>query len=302
MNRARLLAALSLLIVAAACAPQSLPNPPQPAATAIPAPQQVVVHALADLPEPPATVTVSVDPTGAIAMSLPSGGTRTLSAGGATLLTSDADHVVWAEPCSACTPAVAAEQRGLHAYTVSTDREVLLLADRLPRFNEVLLGDGWLAVLLPSAEHANAAELRVFDLRTGDSLTLSDRALAIAGAMQPTLALQDARAAWVDAENTTGDLVLRVVDLDTGVEVVAPTPLDQPQALAVSRDLVAWRDASSWRGLELADGTAWVAPFAPADVPATSIRAIGAPRLSDRQLVWTLDTVLGTQAFAADVP
>ncbi len=302
MNRPRLLSTLSLLIAVVACSPQALPTQQQPAATTVPLPQQVLVQALADLPEPPAAVAASVSATGTIEVLLPSGGTRILGAGGATLLTRDADHVVWVEPCSSCSSTVAAEQRGLHVYAVSADRDVLLLADRLPRFNEVLLGDGWLAVLLPSTEHANAAELRVLDLRSGESRTLSDRALAIAGAMQPMLALQDDRAAWVDALNTTGDLTLRVVALDTGVEVVASTPLDLPQALAVSRELVAWRDASAWRGLDLANGATWTAPFAPADISAESIRAIGAPQLTDRQLVWTLDTAAGTRAFVADVP
>ncbi len=302
MNQPRLLPTLLLLVAVVACSPQALPTQQQPAATTVPLPQQVLVQALADLPEPPAVVAASVSATGTLEVSLPDGGTRALGEGSATLLTRDADHVVWAEPCSSCSPTVAAEQRGLHVYTVSTDRDVLLLADRLPRFNEVLLGDSWLAVLLPSTEHASAAELRAFDLRTGQSRALSERALAIAGAMQPTLALQDERAAWVDALNTTQDLALRVVALDTGAEVVAPTPLDQPQALAVSRELVAWRDALTWHGLDLADGSVWVAPLSPADVPAESIRAISAPQLIDRQLVWTLDTAAGTQAFGARVP
>lgn len=302
MSRIRLLAALSLLTVVVACAPQSFPTQQQPAATPIAVPREVAVQALADLPEPPAAVAASVNATGMLEVSLPNGSARTLGQGGATLLTRDADHVVWAEPCAACAPAVAAQQRGLHVYTVSADRDVLLLAERLPRFNEVLLGGGWLAVLLPSTEHANAAALQVFDLRTGESRTLSDRALAIGGAMQPSLALQDERVAWVDAPGTTGDLALRVVTLDTGMDIVAPTPLDQPRALVVSRDLVAWRDDSTWRGLDLADGSAWAAPLAPADVPATSIRAVGVPQLLDRRLIWTLDTSAGTQAFAADVP
>lgn len=302
MKRTRRLATLALSMYIVACAPQTLPTQQQPAATAIPVAEQIAVRALADLPEPPAVVAASVSAEGRIEVTLPSGGMRVLGGGDATLLARDAGHVVWTEPCSTCEPSVATQQRGLHVYTVSADRDVLVLADRLPRFNEVVLGAGWLGVLLPSVEHANAAELRAFDLQTGESRTLSNRALAIAGAMQPSLALQDERAAWVDAPGTTGDLALRVIALDTGIDVVAPTPLEQPQALAVSRDLVAWRDSAAWHGLDLADGTAWVAPLAPADVPVASIRVIGAPRLNARQLVWTLDTAAGTRAVAADVP
>lgn len=289
-------------VLATACVPQTVPTPPQPAATTAPIERELAVHALPDLPEEPAAVSVTVDSSGVLAITRPDGGTRALGQGGATLLTADSAHVVWAEACSACEPSVAAEQRGLHVYAVGADNDQRLLADRLPRFNEVLLGDGWLAVLLPSAGHANAAELRVFDLATGESRSLSDRALAISGAMRPLLAVQDERVAWVDALNTTSDLALRVAALDTGEDVSGPTPVAEPQALVVSRGLVAWRDAEAWRGLDLSTGAAWTAPLAPADVSLDSIRAIGAPRLIDRQLVWTLDTVDGTSAVAVDVP
>lgn len=290
-----------LALIIAACVPQSVPTQPQPAAT----PSRVTaveVLDLAALPERPAVTAVTVSADGALVVTRPDG-QRELGADGAALLAASATHVVWSDPCAACDTTSAAERRGLHVYAVTADRDTRVLADRLPRFNEVQLGDGWLAVLLQSAEHANAAELRVLDLETERWRSVSDRALAIGGAIHPLLAVQDEQLAWVDALGTTRDLALRVLDLESGLEPQAPQALTAlPEALAVSRSLVAWRAGLVWSGRDLASGTAWEAAVVPADLGPGEVLAISEPQLVDRRLFWSLETSTGTRALGADVP
>lgn len=291
-----------LALIVAACAPQSVPTQrPQPATTQARV-IEVEVRDLAALPEHPAEIAVTVNADGALVVARPTG-PRALGAQGATRLAASATHVVWSDPCAACDTTSAAERRGLHVYAVAVDNDTRVLADRLPRFNEVLLGDGWLAVLLPSAEHANAAELRVFDLEAERWRSVSERALAIGGGIHPLLAVHDGQLAWVDALGTTRDLALRVLDLGSGLEPQAPLALSGlPDALAVSRSLVAWRSGLVWSGRDLASGAAWEAPVVPDDLAPGDVLAISEPQLVDRRLLWSLETSTGTRALGADVP
>ncbi len=286
--------------VLAACAPQ--PLPPQPAATEPPV-IKVAIQSLAALPDRPAAAVVGAASGGGLQVTRTIGEVKRLGGADAVWLSSDSTHVVWVDPCAACDAPTAVLRRGLHVYDLVTDRDVRLLADRLPRFNEVRLGGGRLAVLLPSADHTNAAVLRVFDLDTGAAHDLSTRTLAIGGAIQPLLALQDDQVAWVDVLGTTRDLALRVWDMAAERERQPALALaEAPEALVVSRALVAWRAGWVWRGVDLASGAAWEAPIRPDDLGPGDVIAVSDPALADRRLSWALETATGTRAFGADVP
>ena len=302
MNATRSLtrAGALLLGVLAACAPQPLLR--QPAATEQPV-IEVAIHPLDAVPDRPTTAVVGAASGGGLQVTRPTGAVKRLGDADAVWLASDAVHVVWVDPCAACDAASAAARRGLHVYDLVADSDTRLLADRLPRFNEVKLGSDQLAVLLPSAARANAAVLRVFDLDTGGTHDLSTRALAIGGGMHPLLALQDDQVAWVDVLGTTRDLTLRVWDLAAeGDRQPALALVEVPEALVVSRALVAWRAGWVWRGVDLASGEAWQAPVVPDDVGPGDVLAVSAPQLVDRRLVWSLETSAGTRALSANVP
>lgn len=293
-------AAALVLGVLTACAPQPLPR--QPAATEPPV-LEVAIHRVDAVPDRPAAAVVDAASDGGLQVTRTTGPVKRLGDAGAVWLSSDSTHVVWVDPCTACDATAAAVRRGLHVYDLVTDRDVRLLADRLPRFNEVQLGSGRLAVLLPSVDHANAAVLRVFDLDTGVAHDLSTRTLAVGGAMQPLLALQDGQVAWVDVLGTTRDLALRVWDLAAGRERQPALSLAEvPEALVVSRALVAWRAGWVWRGVDLASGAAWEAPVGPDDLGPGDVLAVSDPHLVERRLFWSLATAAGASAWSADVP
>lgn len=279
------------LLALTACATQNVP-----AASLAPR----LVSATQRTPEALAAV---IDEAGAVAVTRADGSTRRLSKPGGVLLAVDAERVVWANACSGCTEAEAADQRGLFVYTAATDRSLRLLADALPRFNEVRLGAAGLAVLRPVAGQSNSGALWLFDLETGESRLLSEQALLVSGAMQAPLAIDSGRVAWIDSPGTTHDLTLRVFELAQGDLLELPaTTLRDPQDLLVSATAVAWREELTWRGVSFDDGALWSAPAVPSTLSAKAVTAIVAPTLEGDALYWTLDTTEGPQAIVLTTP
>ena len=283
--------ALGCSLALAACAPQ--PEPVAPLA-----PRLVSATQLG-----PAVLEAGIDETGAVSVARADGSTRRLSKPGGVLLAVDAEHVVWADPCSACSEAEAAERRGLFVYAATSDRSLQLIADALPRFNEVRLGAAGLAVLRPISGQRNSGALWFFDLDTGESQRLSEQALLISGALQAPLAVAAGRVAWIDMPGTTRDLTLRVFDLAQGELLDLPTvALRDPRDLLVSSAAVAWREEFTWRGVSFDDGALWSAPAVPPTLSVDAVTAIITPALDGADLRWTLETESGPQRIGVTVP